>query len=225
MNGQQNSPVEQEYAGSPSAILGIRLLCTMLLGIPTIEFYEQVERLRCIEWVLNFFTIDVVMDLVKMHFKDEQSLVLIVMDEVNAMEIRLGQQKVKYMLDSLASFISFPKSAKQLNQIILPVVCSTSIISLCDVVRGFGRLEPSLTHLSEESIERIYKDFFKDQRQLTYIDDKGFKQMLVHYGTLPRSLELLLANVSELDDDPYNAKSALGWRAEQLSRWNIVRVV
>jgi hypothetical protein len=148
------------------------------------------------------------MNLVKMHFGDKKCMVLIVMDEINALVLTLGQNKVKDALGSLASFIctSYKATkledaqyAAQLNQIILPVICGTITNGILDAVNvsGFGRVEPSLQYLSKTSIEFIYKEYFKGQLQLAYFENENFKRMLFYYGALPRSLEYFLVVVSK----------------------------
>jgi hypothetical protein len=130
MNGQRLCSFDNQIK-SPSAILGVRLLCTLLLGgIQTEVFYAKVETEFGTEWasqLLEFFKVDVVMNLVKIHFDDEQCMILVVMDEINNMVMTLGQNKVKDMLASLASFICTSDKSKlpavtgaQPDQIIIP---------------------------------------------------------------------------------------------------------
>ncbi len=120
MNGQTLCSLDSQIK-SPSAILGIRLLCTLLLqGMPTERFYLKMEKLCDTEWVsslLEFFTVDVVMNLVKIHFHDNQCMVLIVMDEISQLMLTLGQNKVKDALGSLASFICTSYKATTLDTI------------------------------------------------------------------------------------------------------------
>jgi hypothetical protein len=130
------------------------------------------------------------------------------MDEINALVLTFGQNKVKDMLGSLALFIctsdksklaGTPKYASQLDQIILPVICGTITNGISDAVNvsGFGRVEPSLQYLSKESIEFIFKDYFKGRSQLEYFKNETFQRMLFYYGALPRSLEYFLVAISK----------------------------
>jgi hypothetical protein len=117
MNGQKLCSLDSRIK-SASTLLGIRLLCTLLLELPTEEFYAKVEQLCTADWVsslLEFFTVDIVMNLVKMHFGDEKCMVLIVIDEINALVLTFGQNKGEDMLGLLALFICTSDKSKFRN--------------------------------------------------------------------------------------------------------------
>lgn len=151
--------------------------------------------------MLQFFRIDMVMNLINLHTNADQRMTVVVLDEINFALQALGPIKLKEMLTALASFICASSSTKQkglklaaqFNQIILPVICGTVTSGIFEAVSGFGWVDPSLQYLSKGSIESIYKAYFsKDILQLSYLDTPIFCCMLLYYGTVPHSVEYFL---------------------------------